>query len=163
MKKFFLMAQSLTHTWPRKNHLTSACLVFTVCKIEPITILAASFPPRDILRTGEILSWKWLELLRTGLSIQKQCCSQVVLQLLFFSMKGRYCEALLSRRGSCCCVLTQWARGWYIKSLMVLISFIEFLLPHLKPQYLLFFFLWIGVVFSFQLSPAARTSGGKKS
>lgn len=142
MKKLLLLAQSLTHTRPGTNHLTSACLVFTACKIESITIQASSFPLSDILRTGEMLSWKWLEHLRTGLSIQKRCCSQVVLQLLFFSMKGRYCKSLLAKKGSCCCVLTQWynkQEGRHLKRLMALISFIEFLLPHLKPQSPLFF------------------------
>lgn len=92
-----------------------------------------------------MLSGKWLEFLRTGLLITEECCSQAVLQLLFFSMKGRYCGALLARIGSCCCVLTQWynkQEGRHLKSLMILISFIKFLLPHLKPQSLLFFMDW---------------------
>lgn len=164
MVKLLLLAQSDSLLTKDKS-LISACLVFIVCKIGPITMQASSFPPRDILRIGEMLSWKWLEFQKTGLSIQKRCCSQVVLQLLFFSMKGRYCEAFLARKGSCCCVLTQWynkQEARYLKSLMVLISFIEFLLPHFKLQSSLFF-MDRCCFFSFQLSPVARTSGEKQS
>lgn len=112
-----------------------------------------------------MLSWKWLELPRTGFLIQKRCCSQVVLQLLFLLMKGPYCEPLLARRSNCCYVLTQSynkQEGRHLKNLMVLISFIEYLLPPLKPQSSLFFMdRWC--FFAFQLCLAARTSGENQS
>ena len=83
---------------------------------------------------------EWLELLRTGLSIQKWCCSQGVLQLLFSSMKGRVVRPCWQGK-QVVAVLSRWynkQEGRYLKGLMDLISFIDFLLLYLKPPFPLF-------------------------
>lgn len=142
MKIFLLLAQADSHL-TKNNHLTSTCLVFTVCKTELITIQASSFPLRDSLRIGEIPSWKWLELLRTGLSIQKR----VVLRLGDSCMKGGYCEVLLGRRKLLAVAVDTMiqVRRQQLHSLMALISLLNsfFLISNLSLHNL----LWIGGIF----------------
>lgn len=84
---------------------------------------------------------EWLELLRTGLSIQKWCCSQVVLQLLFSSMKGRVVRPCWQGK-QVVAVLSQWynkQEARFLRGLMDMISFIDFLPLYLKPPFPLFF------------------------
>ena len=68
------------------------------------------------------------------------CCSQVVLQLLFSSMKGRVGRPCWQGKQVVAELSQRYKQeGRFLKGLMDMISFIDFLPLYLKPPFPLFF------------------------